>query len=53
MCSRENAEHEISKVGNLTTKVIKIEESLEETSRKLDLVWRFFLILVNTQITGP
>lgn len=38
MCSRENAEHEISKVGNLTTKVTKIEGSLEETNRKLDLL---------------
>ena len=33
---RENAEHEISKNEDLTRKVTKIEESLEETNRKLD-----------------
>ena len=38
---RENAEHEISKNEDLTRKVTKIDESLEETNRKLDLVWTF------------
>ena len=41
MRSRESTEHEIPKVGDLTAKVTKIEESLEETNRKLDLVWCF------------
>jgi len=39
MCSRENAENEISKNEELIKKVTKIEESLEETNRKFDLVW--------------
>ena len=41
MCMRENAEHEISKNEDLARKVTKIDESLEETNRKLDLVWVF------------
>lgn len=38
LCSRENAhaEQEISKTEDLTRKVTKLEESLEETNRKLD-----------------
>lgn len=36
MCSREAEEDEISKIGNLTRKITKLEESLEETNRKLD-----------------
>lgn len=39
MSSRENAENEISKNEELIKKVTKIEESLEETNRKFDLVW--------------
>ena len=39
---RENQEHEISKNEDLTRKVTKIDESLEETNRKLDLVWFLF-----------
>lgn len=38
MCMRENSKHEISKNEDLTRKVTKIDESLEETHRKLDLV---------------
>ena len=41
MCMRENAEHEISKSEDLNRKVTKIDESLEETNRKLELVWVF------------
>lgn len=38
MCSRENAqaEQDISKTENLSRKVTKLEETLEETNRKLD-----------------
>lgn len=38
MCSRENAqaEQDISKAENLSRKVTKLEETLEETNRKLD-----------------
>jgi len=38
MCSRENEEEEISKIGDLTRKVTKLEESLKETNRKLDIL---------------
>ena len=38
MCMRENVEHEISKNEDLTRKVTKIDESLEETNRKLDIL---------------
>lgn len=38
MCMRENAEHDISKNEDLTRKVTKIDGSLEETHRKLDLM---------------
>ena len=54
MCSRESTEHEIPKVGDLNAKVTKIEERLEETNRKLDLVWCFSLTYsVNTESTRP
>ena len=42
---RENAEHDISKNEDLTRKVTKIDGSLEETHRKLDLVCFFFFFL--------
>ena len=38
MCSRENEGEEISKIGDLTRKVTKLEESLKETNRKLDIL---------------
>ena len=47
MCMRENAEHEISKNEDLTRKVTKIDQSLEETNRKLELVG-FFLAHAGT-----
>ena len=47
MCLRENVKHEISKNDDLTR---KIDESLVETNRKLDLVGFFFGAHVGTKI---
>ena len=50
MCMREYAEQEISKNADLTRKVTKIDESLEETNRKLGLVWFFFFFFFKAHV---